>query len=269
MGANHPREIAAPRRDRASPTSAWSSMPARRTSRASAASRASRSGKGEMFAGARRRAAPRSSTPTIASRRSGTASRARAGRVVTFGMRERGRLHAPRDVAQPCSTAGGFVDRVRRWSRRPAARRVALALAGEHNVMNALAAAAAAHGRRRRPRRRRRRARPSMRAGRRPARSSSRRCGGARLIDDSYNANPGSMRAGLRALAGAAGRALAGARRDGASSGEDAPQLHAEIGAFARECGVDAPARRRRRRRGTRSSPSAPGATLVRERRGR
>ena len=39
-----------------------------------------------------------------------------------------------------------------------------------------------------------------------------------------------------------AGRALAGARRHGRTRASDGPQLHAEMGALARECGVDAPA---------------------------
>jgi UDP-N-acetylmuramoyl-tripeptide--D-alanyl-D-alanine ligase len=60
---------------------------------------------------------------------------------------------------------------------------------------------------------------------------------GARLIDDSYNANPGSVRAGLASLAAIPGEhwlVLGEMRELGADSG----RLHAEIGALARESGV-------------------------------
>jgi UDP-N-acetylmuramoyl-tripeptide--D-alanyl-D-alanine ligase len=61
--------------------------------------------------------------------------------------------------------------------------------------------------------------------------------GGVRLIDDSYNANPASVRAGLRALAALAGQhwLVLGEMRE---LGEQSPQLHAEIGEFARQSGV-------------------------------
>jgi UDP-N-acetylmuramoyl-tripeptide--D-alanyl-D-alanine ligase len=61
--------------------------------------------------------------------------------------------------------------------------------------------------------------------------------GGARLIDDSYNANPASLRAGLRALAGIEGERwlVLGEMRE---LGEESTRLHAEIGEFARQSGV-------------------------------
>ncbi|EMP57507.1 UDP-N-acetylmuramoyl-tripeptide--D-alanyl-D-alanine ligase [Marinobacter santoriniensis NKSG1] len=58
------------------------------------------------------------------------------------------------------------------------------------------------------------------------------------VIDDSYNANPASMKAALAVLAGREGRLMAvfGAM---AELGEQARELHAEVGACARELGID------------------------------
>lgn len=114
--------------------------------------------------------------------------------------------------------------------------RVRLAVAGLHNLRNALGAAAAAHA-----------AGASLldiaagvaavkpvkgRLEFRPAIS------GALLVDDSYNANPGSVRAGLDAF-----RAFNGARwlvlGDMMELGSAADELHAEIGRYAKESGID------------------------------
>jgi len=61
---------------------------------------------------------------------------------------------------------------------------------------------------------------------------------GARLIDDSYNANPGSVRAAIDTLAGYAGRRLL-VLGDMAELGPDAPGLHREVGAYAASRGLD------------------------------
>jgi len=114
-------------------------------------------------------------------------------------------------------------------------RQVPLALAGEHNVMNALAAAAAAHA-----------AGANLDAivdGLADMRAVAGRLefkaleAGGRLIDDSYNANPASVRAGLRALVALPGEhwLVLGEMRE---LGEESARLHADIGEFARECGV-------------------------------
>ncbi|HEX9206814.1 MAG TPA: UDP-N-acetylmuramoyl-tripeptide--D-alanyl-D-alanine ligase [Steroidobacteraceae bacterium] len=156
----------------------------------------------------------------------------RAGRVVTFGMRESADVAAT-DV-QTRLTEAGFATTFELVA--PAGRRrIELALAGEHNVMNALAAAAAAMA-----------AGASLDAVQRGLASMRAVAGrlevkqalrGARLIDDAYNANPGSLRVGLRALSQVPGERWL-VLGEMAELGAAGPQLHAEMGAFARECGV-------------------------------
>jgi UDP-N-acetylmuramoyl-tripeptide--D-alanyl-D-alanine ligase len=154
-----------------------------------------------------------------------------AGTVITFGMRERADIGASRVVARQ-STSGFVTEFDLRTLQGDC--RVALPLAGEHNVMNALAAAAAAMG-----------AGADLGAVQKGLQSMRPVAGrletkaalnGARLIDDAYNANPGSVRAGLRALA-----ELPGERwlilGEMAELGEDTSRLHAEIGEFARQTG--------------------------------
>jgi UDP-N-acetylmuramoyl-tripeptide--D-alanyl-D-alanine ligase len=114
--------------------------------------------------------------------------------------------------------------------------RIDLALAGMHNLRNALGAAAAAQA-----------AGASLEdvaAGLGAVRPVKGRLefkpavNGAVLVDDSYNANPGSLKAGLDAF-----RSFAGARwlvlGDMMELGTAADDLHREIGAYARESGVE------------------------------
>jgi UDP-N-acetylmuramoyl-tripeptide--D-alanyl-D-alanine ligase len=64
--------------------------------------------------------------------------------------------------------------------------------------------------------------------------------GGGLLINDAYNANPTSMRAALEHLVErAAGRRTVAVLGDMAELGPDAERFHEEIGAYARELGVD------------------------------
>lgn len=61
---------------------------------------------------------------------------------------------------------------------------------------------------------------------------------GATLIDDTYNANPDSMRAAISVLAQAAGKRVL-VMGDMGELGDDAESLHAEIGGVARRSGIE------------------------------
>ena len=61
---------------------------------------------------------------------------------------------------------------------------------------------------------------------------------GHQLIDDSYNANPDSVRAAIDVLADLPGRRTLVLGTMG-EIGENSPEMHAEVGAYARERGID------------------------------
>jgi len=61
---------------------------------------------------------------------------------------------------------------------------------------------------------------------------------GHQLIDDSYNANPDSVRAAIDVLAALTGRRTLVLGTMG-EIGDNSAALHAEVGAYARECGID------------------------------
>lgn len=148
-------------------------------------------------------------------------------RVLRFG------IERPADV---CGTIHALAEQSHFALITPAGNTdVALPLAGRHNVMNALAAAAIAHaldvplnaikrGLETAPEVKGRMQRHAM-------------AGGWILIDDSYNANPGSTAAAISTLASEPGESwlVLGDMRE---LGVDAAALHAGIGTLARENGI-------------------------------
>ena len=154
-------------------------------------------------------------------------------RVVDFGFAAGAQVRAAQLRLE--AGAGGFATRFTLHS--PAgALPVALALAGRHNVSNALAAAAAALA-----------AGATLAqvvaglgsvqavAGRLQFRPLA---GGAWLIDDSYNANPSSARAALEVLAELPGRRWL-VLGDMGELGAYADASHRELGTLARSLGVE------------------------------
>jgi len=154
-------------------------------------------------------------------------------RVVTFGIARPADFSAA-DI-QTSIDAEGFVTRFE--IRTPGgAAPVELHLAGRHNVANALCAAAA-----------------SMAAGASlddvrqglatmrpvPGRLQFKTApSGAWIVDDSYNANPSSMKAGIEVLANVDARRWL-VMGDMGELGESAEESHREIGRFAREHHID------------------------------
>jgi UDP-N-acetylmuramoyl-tripeptide--D-alanyl-D-alanine ligase len=155
-------------------------------------------------------------------------------RVVTFGARA-GAADFRASEARTTLDAAGFRTRFRLDSPAGSAA-VELALGGVHNIGNALAAAAAAAV-----------------AGATIAQITAglavvravpgrlqfkRAMSGAWLIDDSYNANPSSMRAAIEVLGSLEGRRWL-VLGDMAELGGFAPEAHTEIGEFARAAGIE------------------------------
>jgi UDP-N-acetylmuramoyl-tripeptide--D-alanyl-D-alanine ligase len=155
------------------------------------------------------------------------------GRVTTFGVA------APADYSaneiHTAIDATGFVTRFK--LRAPAGTMpIDLPLAGNHNVLNALCAAAAATA-----------AGASLddvRAGLATMRPVPGRLqfktapSGAWIVDDSYNANPSSMKAGIEVLASVDARRWL-VMGDMGELGSFAEESHGEIGRFARNNRID------------------------------
>ena len=112
---------------------------------------------------------------------------------------------------------------------------IQLAAAGVHNVLNALAATAACHAIGC--------SHASIIDGLQNFKPVSgrlqkkRAANGAVVIDDTYNANPDSVRAAIRVLAQASGEKIL-VLGDMGEVGADGPAYHVEIGAYARQQGI-------------------------------
>jgi len=155
----------------------------------------------------------------------------RAARAVSFG------LSAGHDYRASDITSGGSDAFAQRFVlETPVGRAdIELALAGRHNIVNALAAAAAAGAAGA--------TLSQMAAGLARARAVRGRLqlksaqGGARLIDDTYNANPSSLAAGLEVLARLPGEHWLVLGEMG-ELGHEAEAAHVAAGRSARAAGV-------------------------------
>ena len=111
-----------------------------------------------------------------------------------------------------------------------------LQVPGLHNVRNALAAAAAAYALGVAPNEAA--AGLTTYAGTKGRLQRRAARGGAALIDDTYNANPDSVKAAIAVLAAAAGKRVL-VLGDMGELGEAGPALHSETGEQARRAGID------------------------------
>jgi len=159
------------------------------------------------------------------------ASLAAPREVLDFGLDPRARL---RGETLACDALGRYAFTLVLDGRKIG--RVQLALLGRHNVANALAAAAAALAMGL--------AEAEVLAGLEAVSPMSGRLSvvegrhGSRLLDDTYNANPGAVKAALDVLVTLPGPhwCLLGAMGE---LGGESDRLHAELGHYARERGVD------------------------------
>jgi len=155
-----------------------------------------------------------------------------ARRVLTFGLS----THADVSARYQSGVFGSTLQvTVKGPVVSPAQFKVELAAVGEHNVRNALAATACALG-----------AGIPVQAVVRGLESFApvngrlqrkQAISGALVIDDTYNANPDSVRAAIDVLAAIEGPRLL-VLGDMGEVGDQGPQFHAEIGAYARSRGI-------------------------------
>ncbi|MGG1946073.1 UDP-N-acetylmuramoyl-tripeptide--D-alanyl-D-alanine ligase [Trinickia sp. NRRL B-1857] len=162
---------------------------------------------------------------------------ATGNRIVDFALED-----ASRSEAVSATVVTGVLEGNRLRARTPAGSfEATLNVLGEHNARNALAATAAAvaanvpldaivHGLE---------AFSAVKGRLQTKRAVAGPLAGATVIDDTYNANPDSMRAAIDVLAAcAAPRVLV--MGDMGEVGDNGAQFHREVGAYARERGIDA-----------------------------
>jgi UDP-N-acetylmuramoyl-tripeptide--D-alanyl-D-alanine ligase len=154
-------------------------------------------------------------------------------RVVTFGLQQRADFSAS-EVRTSVGTEG-FRTQFRLTAPEGSAA-IELCVGGAHNIVNALAAAAAAAS-----------AGATLEqisAGLAEVRAVAGRLqfkqaqSGAWVIDDSYNANPSSVRAAIEVLGSLTGRKWL-VLGDMAELGSFAAEAHADTGEFARSAGIE------------------------------
>ena len=156
------------------------------------------------------------------------AARTRAFQTITFGLNSRSRVGGEVSATED----GQLIE----LSLPDESIEVHLNLLGRHNALNALAAASVAwacgcssseirSGLEA----------MSAQPGRLQVRAGSR---GANLIDDTYNANPASLGAAIKTLAGRSGRKML-ILGNMAELGERAEELHRAAGREARDAGID------------------------------
>lgn len=152
-------------------------------------------------------------------------------RVVTFSQQDTNATYHARDVQLSSNGCYRFV-----LCAPQGEASVELQIMGQHNVSNALAAAALAlaDGRSLASVARGLAAFQPV-AGRMRLEMGVNRC---RLVDDSYNANPGSVKAAISMLAELPGERVL-VLGDMGELGADAAQLHAQVGVYAAQQGIE------------------------------
>lgn len=149
-------------------------------------------------------------------------------RLLTFGLEQAADVSAEYQLDATGSTI---------HLRTPQGRiTMRLSLLGRHNVMNALAASSAALAAGARLQ--------DIQAGLEKLKSVSGRLevkpgvNGARVLDDTYNANPGSLAAGVEVLKSATGERLL-VLGDMGELGEAAAEIHRRVGHLAKSLGIE------------------------------
>lgn len=150
-------------------------------------------------------------------------------RVLTFGLEKEATITCSYTVEEPSHTQFELVTDIGNIE-------ILLGVPGRHNILNALSAAAAARAINI--------SLEDIRAGLQNFKAVKGRLrivpgiAGARIIDDAYNANPASMRAGINVLSQFPGKKIA-VLADMKELGPKEEEYHLDIGKTAKELGID------------------------------